>query len=236
MFIQKSTKISKEQLQEVAAIEGAFVLIDKEKNWTSFDVVAKVRNNSKVKKVGHGGTLDPLATGLLIIGLGKGTKKLDELAASYKEYEAVIKLGATTASFDAETEEENIQPIENITNNKINEVISSFLGEQEQTPPIFSAKSVNGVRSYKLARMNMPVELKKSNIDIRQISVEEINLPYITIKTNCSKGTYIRSLANDIGAKLGCGGYLADLRRTKVNEVSVEDAITISEFIEIINN
>lgn len=216
-------------LEEVSA-HGAAVLIDKSKDWTSFDVVAKLRSLIKVKKVGHAGTLDPLATGLLIVLAGKATKKQSEFQGMSKKYLAKIKLGATTKTDDSEADEENIKEIGNLGEKEILEVINSFLGEIEQIPPMYSAKKVKGQRLYKLARKNETCELEPSLVAIHSINNITINLPYLEFEVDCSKGTYIRALARDIGNKLECGGYLSELRRTSIHDFNVQDALTISEF------
>lgn len=215
------------------AENGGFLLIDKYVNWTSFDAVAKIRNVLRIKKIGHGGTLDPLATGLLLICLGR---KATKLSTSYqnmpKVYETTLKLGYTTKSFDLETEEEFSSDISHLTNEQIIEAIHSFLGELEQIPPAYSAISVNGVRAYKLARQNQDVEMESRKVTIYKIENISIELPYVSFSVECSKGTYIRSLANDIGKKIGCGAYLSALRRTEIAEFNVNDALTVEDIKE----
>ncbi len=213
---------------------GGVILIDKDKDWTSFDVCAKLRGLLKIKKVGHAGTLDPLATGLLIICVGKATKTMTDYQALEKSYKAIIKLGATTKTDDSEADEENIKLTDEIKDDEINNVISSFIGDIDQVPPMYSAKKVKGQRLYKLARKGGSIELEPSQVAIYDIIINSISNPIIDATVNCSKGTYIRSLARDIGAKLGVGGYLKDLRRIAIGEYLAEQALTITELQEII--
>lgn len=215
-----------------AQTNGAMILVDKDKDWTSFDVVAKIRGLTRIKKIGHAGTLDPLATGLLILCLGKFTKKINEFQDFDKSYTALVKLGATTASDDSEFEEENITETDHLQIDTIKETILKFVGDITQYPPKFSAKKVDGKRLYKLARKNIDVEIKPIQVKIHKIEIKEISLPYLTIDILCSKGTYIRSLARDIGKELGVGAYMADLRRNTVGDFSVESALKISDIVE----
>lgn len=210
--------------------------MDKELKWTSFDVVAKVRNLTKCKKVGHAGTLDPLADGLLILCLGRATKTIESYQDLGKEYLAEIKLGATTVTYDSEAEEENITDTSELTIEQINSAISKYVGKIEQIPPAYSAKKIGGQRMYKLARENKPVEAKPSQVEIYSIDVLDIALPVIKMKIHCSKGTYIRSLARDIGADLNVGGYLKSLRRTAIGIYKADDALTVTELSNLINN
>ncbi len=214
---------------------GGVILIDKDKDWTSFDVCAKLRGMLKIKKVGHAGTLDPLATGLLIICVGKATKTMTNYQALEKEYNAVIKLGATTKTDDAEADEENIKPTADLKNKDIENAVSKFIGEVAQIPPMYSAKKVKGQRLYKLARKGDSVELEPSLVTIHDINIKSLDNPIIEADVKCSKGTYIRALARDIGEKLEVGGYLKDLRRTAIGEYKVEDALAIGELQEMIN-
>ncbi len=236
MVLSKSNIILFEDWLQEARSSGGTLLVDKDLSWTSFDVVAKLRNQFHVKKIGHAGTLDPLATGLLILCLGKDTKTIESYQNMSKEYIAEIKLGATTATDDSEGEEQNITDSRHLTKENIEIAIAAFVGKIEQIPPIFSAKKVNGKRAYKLARENKEVELTASLVEIYSIDILEINLPIVKIKVACSKGTYIRSLARDIGQKLGVGGYLSSLRRTRIGEFSAEDAFKVPEIISMINN
>lgn len=216
-----------------ASANGAVLLIDKDKSWTSFDVVAKIRGLTRIRKIGHAGTLDPLATGLLILCLGKFTKKINEFQDWNKRYTGIIKLGATTKTDDSEGEEENITDVSNIKNEEIEFAVNSFEGKISQIPPKYSAKKVDGQRLYMLARKNIDVEIKPVEVTVHKIEIKDISLPYVTIDVLCAKGTYIRSLARDIGAKLGVGGHLSELRRTAIGEFSVNDALTVKTFNEI---
>lgn len=219
---------------------GKFILIDKDLDWTSFDVVNKIRStlkyhfNIKKIKVGHAGTLDPLATGLLIIGTGKKTKELQMHQDAPKEYVTTIKLGATTRSFDLETEEDQTFSTENITENDIKEVVQSFIGKQKQTPSSFSAKWINGKRAYESARKGEKVELKPVDIEIYEMEVLDISMPFVELRIKCSKGTYIRAIARDLGKVLNNGAYLTKLRRTKIGNYSVKDAITVDKFQKLL--
>jgi tRNA pseudouridine55 synthase len=223
-------------LSDLNFIEGEVLLFDKPFKWTSFDLVRKVR--AKIKrhlgkpkiKVGHAGTLDPRATGLMIICTGKKTKEIEKYQATKKEYVADIFIGATTPSYDLETTVDKTFPTEHITKELVIETLNKFIGEQEQIPPAHSAKWVNGERAYKKARKGIEVEMKPSIINIHEIELLEYNMPEIKIRINCSKGTYIRSLANDIGHALNSGAYLARLRRTKIGDFDVENALKIDEF------
>ena len=219
---------------------GETLLVDKPLHWTSFDVVNKLRWNLKrslgVKniKVGHAGTLDPLATGLLIICSGKNTKIIDGLISEDKTYTGTILLGKTTPSYDLETEYNETFSTEHITPELIEEVRSSFLGEQQQVPPIFSAKQVDGKRAYDLARAGKEVVLKSNTIHINDFQISMDRFPEIDFSISCSKGTYIRSIASDFGKKLNSGGTLIALRRTKSGNFDVENAHSVEEWIEII--
>lgn len=213
-----------------AQSSGGVALIDKQKGWTSFDVIAKMRGITRIKKTGHAGTLDPLATGLLIVCCGRAaTKTIDTYQAQKKEYRTVVKLGATTKTDDAEGEEENILSTENILLKDVEEVLKDFQGEISQVPPMYSAIKKDGVPMYKLARKDITIEIAPRNITIYSLKIVEFNSPFITLDVECSKGTYIRSLARDIGKALGCGGYMADLRRTAIGEYRVENAVTIDQ-------
>jgi len=216
--------------------DGKFILINKELDWTSFDVVNKIRStlkyhfNIKKIKVGHAGTLDPLATGLLIIGTGKKTKELQTHQDAPKEYVTTVKLGATTRSYDLETEEDETFPTENLTETEIRKVVESFKGKQKQVPSSFSAKWINGKRAYESARKGEKVILEPRDIEIYEIEILKISLPYLKLRIKCSKGTYIRAIARDIGRALNNGGYLTKLERTKIGTFSVTDAINVDEF------
>ncbi|MEJ8606703.1 tRNA pseudouridine(55) synthase TruB [Riemerella anatipestifer] len=215
-------------LEEIQA--GQVFLVDKPLDWTSFQAVNKMKfklkREFKLKKIkiGHAGTLDPRATGLLVVCTGKATKTIPEIQNAPKEYHAEIKIGAQTASYDTEEPEILPQDISTITEEQILETLDSFVGEIDQTPPIFSAIKVDGERAYNLARAGEEVELKKRKTTIYFIDNVEIDLPFVRFSVGCSKGTYIRSLAHDIGQALGVGAYLTQLRRTKIGDFSVEQA------------
>ena len=226
-------------------IEGEIFHVDKPLTWSSFDVVKRIRGiltrrtGIKKLKVGHAGTLDPLATGVMTIVTGKATKRIEELQAHTKEYIATIRLGATTPSFDLETEVDEEFPWEHITKADVEAVLPRFMGRIEQTPPAFSACKVNGKRAYKMARKGKTVEIKPKVLVIDELELLSCEMPTIVIRTVCSKGTYIRALARDIGEALGCGGHLTALRRTKVGDVAVEncDSIeTITKKLEVEQN
>ena len=224
--------------------QGEVLAFDKPLHWTSFDLVAKVRYNlckrlgTKKLKVGHTGTLDPLATGVVVICTGRKTKLIDQLQYDVKEYIATLQLGATTPSYDLEKEIDQTYPTEHITRELIDRTIPLFKGEQWQTPPAFSAIQINGKRAYEFARKGEEVELKPRLLVIDEIEVlnfdEEKML--LTIRVVCSKGTYIRALARDIGARLNSGAHLTALRRTRVGETRVEDCYTIEQFLEELKN
>ena len=216
-------------------IEGEILNIDKPLNWTSFRLVkvvrGKLREKLKVKKlkVGHAGTLDPLATGVMVICTGKKTKQIERLQAGVKEYVATIKLGATTPSFDLETEVDAEYPTEHITEEMVRETLKKFVGEIQQIPPNFSACKVNGKRAYDLARNDVEFELKPKLLVIDSISLDKFELPYITVSVVCSKGTYIRALARDIGTSLQSGGHLTSLVRTRVGDATLEKCLKVDE-------
>jgi tRNA pseudouridine55 synthase len=209
---------------------GKVLLIDKPLRWTSFDAVKKVRILTKISKVGHAGTLDPLATGLLIICTGKFTKKINEYMAREKEYTGSFHLGAVTPTYDLESEPEQMKDISQITEEMIHGNTARFTGEIEQIPPAHSAIKKDGIPVYKLARKGLEVKLDPRKVTISEFIITDIKLPEVYFKVVCSTGTYIRSLANDFGEALGCGAYLSSLRRTRIGEFRVEDAQTISDF------
>ncbi|MBY0480774.1 MAG: tRNA pseudouridine(55) synthase TruB [Chitinophagaceae bacterium] len=213
-------------------LDGQVVLIDKSKDWTSFDAANKVRNLIKIKKVGHAGTLDPLATGLLIICTGKFTKKINEYMGMEKEYTGTITLGATTPTYDLESDPENFQSVDHLSEAQILAATKNFEGDILQMPPQHSAIKKNGERLYVSARKGIVVEMEARPVTIHSFSIEKIELPIVYFKVVCSTGTYIRSLANDFGAALGVGGYLSSLRRTRIGNFLVEDAKTIMQFEE----
>ena len=214
--------------------EGETLLIDKPLEWTSFDVVNKLKFAIRIKKlkIGHAGTLDPLATGLLIICTGKKTKTINDIQAQSKWYEGEFTLGATTPSYDMETEVDDTYPINHITEALLHEKALTFTGQLSQVPPIFSAVSVNGERAYNKARRGESVELKPREITIHSFKITSINLPKVTFEVCCTKGTYIRSLANDFGKALGSGAYLSQLRRTGIGEYKVDDAFELTELVD----
>jgi len=227
-------------LDQVDFLKGTTLLIDKPLEWTSFDVVNKVRyalkRNLNVKKikVGHAGTLDPLATGLLLLCTGKATKGINELMGQSKTYEGHIKLGATTASYDRETEEENQKDISNIDKDLIVDKSKKFIGEIEQKPPIFSAIKKNGKALYKYARKGEEVEIPLRKVVVNSFDIVTYESPLIEFKIECSKGTYIRSMAHDIGAALNTGGYLHSLVRTKIGDYSIDNAWNLDELVQAI--
>lgn len=223
-------------------LEGEILYIDKPLHWSSFDAVKRVRGimarRLKIKKmkVGHAGTLDPLATGVMIVCTGKATKRIDELQAHTKEYVATIALGATTPSFDLETDIDATYPTEHITREMVEEVLKKFTGRIEQVPPAFSACKIDGKRAYKMARKGKEVELKAKILVIDEIELLEYSQQSIVVRVVCSKGTYIRALARDIGAALNSGGHLTALRRTRVGDVKVEDCLSVEQAVEMLNN
>jgi len=223
-------------------IEGEILLFDKPKGWSSFDLVRKVRSlisklYGKKIKVGHAGTLDPMATGLLILATGKKTKILNQLQGLDKEYIATIKIGATTPSYDAETSINNYFPTEHITEEIIIDTAKSFIGKQLQIPPKYSAKKIKGKKAYELVRKGVDFELKPVEIEFKKIEILYISLPNeISFRLLVSKGTYIRSFAYDFGRKLNSGAYLTQLRRIKVGQYNINQAITIEQFKIILDS
>ncbi len=221
--------------------EGEILCFDKPLGWTSFKVVGHARYHLcrylgvKKLKVGHAGTLDPLATGVVIVCTGKATRRIEELQAHTKEYVATLRLGATTPSYDLEHEIDAVYPTEHINRPMVEEVLQRFVGEIEQVPPAFSACMVNGTRAYDLARKGQEVELKPKKLVIDEIELLDCSLPDITIRVVCSKGTYIRALARDIGQALQSGAHLTALRRTRVGDVRVEDCLNPLQFKEWVN-
>ena len=222
--------------------EGVILAFDKPYRWTSFDVVGKVRwllcrrLGVKKLKVGHAGTLDPLATGVLIVCTGKATKRIEELQSGTKEYLATIRLGATTPSYDLEKPIDATYPTEHITRDMVEHVLERFKGTIEQIPPTFSACKIDGKRAYKMARKGDEVELKPKTLVIDDIGLMDCNMPDITIRVVCSKGTYIRALARDIGKALESGGHLIALRRTRVGDFKAEDCLDPEKFSEWLDN
>lgn len=225
-------------------ITGEILYLDKPLEWTSFDVVKRIRgviqHRAKLKKlkVGHAGTLDPLATGVMIVVTGRSTKRIEELQAGVKEYIATIKLGATTPSFDLETEVDATYPTEQITRELIDSVLPRFMGRIEQVPPSFSACKVDGKRAYNMARKGHEVNLKPKVLVIDEIEVLDFDSEsfIVTLRIVCSKGTYIRAIARDLGEALGSGGHLIGLRRTRVGDVRIEDCLSVERAVELIRN
>jgi tRNA pseudouridine55 synthase len=203
------------------------LLVDKPKGWTSFDVVNMVRSRFNIPKVGHCGTLDPAASGLLVLMLGKFTKLSQKFSGEDKVYQSDMLLGTETDSQDMDGKITAENDYSQITEEQVKEVIASFIGEQEQIPPMFSAKKKDGKRLYKLARQGIEVEREAKEITIESIEIEEINLPHAKFTVKCSKGTYIRTLCTDMGTKLGCGAVLFDLRRTLSGKFDLKDAVTV---------
>lgn len=214
---------------------GEVLAFNKPKEWTSFGLVARVRwlltqkLGTKIK-IGHAGTLDPLATGVLLLCTGKATKRIEELQSHTKEYVATLKLGATTPSFDMEHPEDAVYPTEHITRQRIDTVLQSFVGTIEQTPPAYSACKIKGVRAFNLARNGQEVKLKPKTLTIDEIETISYEKPMLTIRVVCSKGTYIRALARDIGIALNSGAYLTDLQRTRIGDFHLDQCLTLEDF------
>lgn len=223
-------------------LEGKVLLIDKPLNWTSFQAVNKIRwhikQRFKIKKikVGHSGTLDPLATGLLIICCGKETKNINTYQGQIKEYTGTFTIGATTPSYDLETEVDKTYPTDHISETSVKETTQQFIGTIQQKPPIFSAIKKDGKRLYELARKGETTEIKSREVTISEFEITNINFPKVDFRVVCSKGTYIRSLAYDFGLALNSGAHLSALRRTKIGNFSVDNSLTIDGFIESLNN
>ena len=221
-------------------LDGQVLLIDKPLEWTSFDAVNKIkwaikrRFDLKKIKVGHAGTLDPLATGLLIICTGKATKSIQDIQSMPKEYEGTFTLGATTPSYDLETDVDQVFDLEGIDESAIIKAATSFTGIIEQTPPVFSAVRKDGKRLYEYARSGKEVEIKSRKVEIHEFEILSIDLPKVEFRVLCSKGTYIRSLAHDMGSELGCGAYLSALRRTKIGSYNVNNALHPNKFGEML--
>jgi len=218
--------------------KGEILLFDKELDWTSFDLIRKLRNflcretGIKKLKVGHAGTLDPKATGLMIVCTGKETKNIDQIQAKEKEYVATIRFGATTPSYDRETVENEFFPTEHITPELVKEKLNSFIGENDQIPPLFSAIKIEGKRAYEHARKGSDMVLQAKRITISELELLNFSKKEIVVRVVCSKGTYIRSLARDLGIALESGAYLVGLCRTRIGDLRLEDAWLLSEFME----
>jgi tRNA pseudouridine55 synthase len=222
-------------------VQGEVLLVDKPLEWTSFDVVNKLRYAISKKvgqklKVGHAGTLDPLATGLLIVCSGKMTKQIDTLQAQAKEYTGTLKLGETTPSYDAETQPDAVFPTAHISHEAIHLATQNFVGKIAQIPPMFSALKVEGKTLYEQARKGKVIELAPRPVEITLFEITKIEMPFVDFRVRCSKGTYIRSLAHDFGKALQSGAYLTSLRRTQSGDFRIEDAHTVEEWVDLIKN
>lgn len=214
--------------------QGQVLIINKPYEWTSFDVVRKIRNQLRIKKVGHAGTLDPLATGVLILCTGKFTKRINEYMAQEKEYTGHIILGATTPTYDLESDPINEQPYQHLTEEDLKQASKQFIGEIMQVPPAHSAIKIDGKRVYELARKGIDVVIEPRKITIKEFEISSINLPEIGFRVVCTTGTYIRSLANDFGKALGCGGYLSSLCRTRIGEFAIDQSMTMEQASDFI--
>lgn len=210
--------------------QGQVLLIDKPLRWTSFDVIQRLRKITGIRKIGHAGTLDPLATGLLIICTGKFTKRINEFMAQEKEYTGTFTVGATTTTYDLESERENLKPFDYITAENIESARVNFIGGILQIPPAHSAIKIGGKRVYELARQGKEVKLEPRKITIKEFEITKIQLPLVYFRVVCSTGTYIRSLAFDFGGVLGCGAYLSSLCRTRIGEFTLEKALSVETF------
>ena len=221
--------------------DGIVILLDKLLKWTSADAVRRIKFlaqkhfRKKNIKVGHAGTLDPLATGVLLVCIGKATKQAEALQAQQKEYIAEITLGATTPSFDLEKEIDALYPYEHITKEAVEAVLEGMTGEQDQIPPVFSAKLINGTRAYEMARAGEEVVMKPARINIYSLEIVDFSLPKLVVRVRCSKGTYIRSLARDIGAALDSGGHLTGLIRSESGNFKVTEALSMDDITEVLN-
>lgn len=227
MTIKKMNNVT----PNIQGSEGQMFLLDKPKEYSSAKVVNIVKKILDVKKAGHSGTLDPKATGLMIVCTGKMTKSLNDLLGSDKEYEGILVLGEKTKSFDTETEVYEKNPVEHITGDLIHEAVKSFTGEITQVPPMYSAVKHKGKPLYKLARKGKELERTPRTVLIREFEIEDVSLPEVKFRVLCSKGTYIRTLVSDLGDKLGVGAHLKELRRLKIGKYDIKDSITVDEFI-----
>jgi tRNA pseudouridine55 synthase len=217
-------------------LDGHVFFVNKPLDWTSFDAVRKIRNTAQIKKVGHAGTLDPLATGVLIVCTGKYTKKINEYMGMEKEYTGTITLGATTPTFDLESTPENFKDTSHLNLDVITTAANTFVGNIMQMPPIFSAIKIKGQTAYNLARKGLDVDLKPRPVVIKEFEITKLEMPKVHFKIVCGTGTYIRSIANDLGATLQVGGYLSSLCRTRIGEYSIEQCQSIENIIDAINN
>jgi tRNA pseudouridine55 synthase len=219
-------------------LEGQILLFDKPYGWTSFYLVKKVKRSIETAchlsklKVGHAGTLDPLATGLMILAVGKATKRIDELQAGDKEYLATIRIGATTPGFDLEKEVDAVFPFEHVTEEMVKEALLAMTGDIDQVPPLYSAKKIAGVRAYDFARKGEDQVLKPKRIQIHEIELLGFSLPDISLRIVCSRGTYIRSIARDLGLALGSGGHLVGLKRTRSGDFKLDEALAFEDFLK----
>lgn len=230
-----------EYVKKVDYVQGDMFLFDKPIGWTSFDVVNKVRRTitksiGRKIKVGHAGTLDPLASGLLLLAIGRMTKQIKQFQGLGKTYEGILKLGATTPCYDSEMEEDQQFPTEHITEEMIHQKTAQFTGEIDQVVPTFSAIKVDGKRMYKLARAGEKAPVRSRTIEIYEFNIDEINMPHVSFTAKCSKGTYIRSLAHDFGASLNSGAYLTGLKRTEVGDLKLENAWNVKSFVNAMRN
>lgn len=220
-------------MREFDFANGEILLVDKDLDWSSFQAVKKIKYLFKIKKIGHGGTLDPLATGLLVMGTGKKTKELEGIIGSEKVYTGTITLGNSTPSYDLETEFDETFETSHITEELIHQTAKKFIGEQLQYPPIFSAVKVDGKRAYKAARAGEEIKINPRTVNIFSFEITNIDMPNLDFEVHVSKGTYIRSLAHDFGKAMNSGSHLSKLRRTKVGNFSVEDAYSIQDLIDL---
>ncbi|MDE6534688.1 MAG: tRNA pseudouridine(55) synthase TruB [Muribaculaceae bacterium] len=222
-------------------VSGQILRVDKPLHWTSFDVVKRIRgvlrrrHGIKRFKVGHAGTLDPLATGVMLVCTGRATKLINELQSGRKEYVATIRLGATTPSHDLETAIDSETPTDHLTEADVRKALEKFVGVIEQVPPVFSAVKIDGKRAYKFARRGEAPELKSKPVEISELELLSCRLPEVKVRVLCGKGTYIRSLARDLGTELGVGGHLTALRRTRVGDTSIYDCVSAPEMLDILN-
>jgi tRNA pseudouridine55 synthase len=227
--------------KEFDFLQGEILVLDKPLDWTSFDLVNKVRNilcrlmKIKKLKLGHAGTLDPKATGVMVLCSGRATKQIDDIQADEKEYIALLKLGATTPSYDLETDEDESFPSSHITLEQIMGVLKTFEGSIEQIPPMFSAVKVDGKRAYKLARKGKDIDLKAKSLFIKEIELLRFDMPELELRIVCSKGTYIRALARDIGVALRSGAYLIGLKRTRIGSYSIDQSMSIAELADMLS-
>jgi tRNA pseudouridine55 synthase len=230
-----------EPIRNYDFLKGEVLLFDKGLGWSSFDLVQKVRNslcramNIKKLKVGHAGTLDPLATGLMILCTGQATKQIETMQSGQKEYLATLKLGATTPTHDRESEEDQNYPYQHLTRSSLEKVLQKYTGTIAQEPPLFSAVKIKGKRAYHYAREGENIKLKSRMVVIQKVEIVRFDLPAVDLNIVCSKGTYIRSLARDIGKSLKCGAYLTHLRRLRIGKYHVKEAMTIEYFLHNLN-